>query len=256
MKIERLSIPGPAGALEAILEFNPGQAASHAALVCHPHPLFGGTMHNKVVFRAAKAALLENIPTLRFNFRGVGKSQGEFANADGETEDARAALDYLASRFPAAIILMGFSFGSAVGLRAGAEDSRVVALVGLGLAITHHDYSFLLHNRKPKLFVEGTEDEFGPRDQVEKVIATFSAPKELHWVDGADHFFTGKLEEVEETIRSFLRGITGTSPGGKTLYCPTCESAINDPLVCGDCASVICRRCGTPLENADELGIG
>jgi alpha/beta superfamily hydrolase len=203
-------IPGPAGALEAILEDDPAQTPDRAALVCHPHPLFGGTMHNKVVFRAAKAALLENIPALRFNFRGVGKSQGEFANGAGESDDVRAALDYLGSRFAgAAVILMGFSFGSAVGLPVGVEDSRVVALVGLGLAITRHDYSFLLNSRKPKLFVEGTEDEFGPRDEVEKLIASLPPPKELCWVDGVDHFFTGKLDRVEEVIRIFIRKLTG-----------------------------------------------
>lgn len=203
-------IPGPAGVLESVLEYTPGDTPLYAAIVCHPHPLFGGTMHNKVVFRAAKAALVENIPTLRFNFRGVGKSQGEFANGVGETEDVRAALDSLSSRFPgASVILMGFSFGSEIGLRVGVGDARVVALVGLGLAVTRHEYSFLLGSAKPKLFVQGTNDEFGPRPEVEKLIRAVSPPKELHWVDGVDHFFTGKLDEVQEVIRSFLRRITG-----------------------------------------------
>jgi uncharacterized protein len=211
VKIERQMIPGPAGTLEVVLEYDPSQTAESAALVCHPHPLFGGSMHNKVVFRAAKAAVREGVPALRFNFRGVGKSQGEFGNGLGETEDVRAAVETLSSRFPgASLILMGFSFGSAVGLRVGAEDPRVVALVGLGLAVTRHDYSFLLNSHKPKLFVEGTQDEFGPRDEVEKLIAALPPPTEVHWVDGADHFFTGKLDEVEQVIRQFVRRVRAT----------------------------------------------
>jgi uncharacterized protein len=214
-KIERHMIQGPAGLLEAILEHDPDHASEYTALVCHPHPLYGGTMHNKVAFRAAKSALLEGIPTLRFNFRGVGRSQGAFADGVGETEDARAALDYLSLRYPqASVILMGFSFGSGVGLRVGAEDPRVVALVGLGLAVNHHDYSFLLKCHKPKLFVEGTEDQFGPRDQVETLVASFPPPKELYWVNDVDHFFTGKLHEVEQAIRSFIREVASAADVG------------------------------------------
>jgi uncharacterized protein len=190
------------------LESSPGQKASYAALVCHPHPLFGGTMHNKVVFRASKAALLEGVPVLRFNFRGVGKSTGVFDNGAGELEDVRASLDALLARFPGArVFLAGFSFGSEVGLHVGAEDSRVVALVGLGLAVGRHDYSFLAESQKPKLFIEGTEDQFGPRSEVERLVAGFSPPKRLHWVEGVDHFFTGKLGEVEGVIREFIREI-------------------------------------------------
>lgn len=221
LNIERYMIPGPAGALEAILEHGPDHMAECAALICHPHPLFGGTMHNKVVFRAAKAAVREGVPALRFNFRGVGKSQGEFGNEVGETEDVRAALEHLSSRFPrAGLILMGFSFGSLVGLRVGVEDRRVVALVGLGLAVTGHDYSFLLNSRKPKLFVGATQDEFAPRDRVEALIAALPPPTEVHWVEGADHFFTGKLGEVEQAIRRFVRslraGVISDHHSGKT----------------------------------------
>ncbi|HTV53935.1 MAG TPA: alpha/beta fold hydrolase [Terriglobia bacterium] len=205
-------IQGPVGSLEAILEHDPDHAPQHTALVCHPHPLYGGTMHNKVVFHAAKAALLEGIPTLRFNFRGAGRSQGEFANGVGETQDVRAALDNLSLRYPQApVILMGFSFGSGVGLRVGTEDPRVVALVGLGLAVNHHDYSVLLKCHKPKLFVEGTEDEFGPRDKVESLVALLPPPKKLHWVNGVDHFFTGKLDELEHVVRRFIREVTSAA---------------------------------------------
>jgi alpha/beta superfamily hydrolase len=204
-------IAGPAGRLEAILEHDPSQSPRCVSLVCHPHPLFGGTMHNKVVFRAAKAAVREGLPALRFNFRGVGSSEGEYGNGVGEAHDVRAALDSLSSRFPGApCVLMGFSFGSVVGLRVGVEDYRVVALVGLGLAVSRHDYSFLLNSYKPKLFVQGTQDEFGPKDELERFIAALPPPTDLHWVEGVDHFFTGKLAELEQVIRKFLRKMGDT----------------------------------------------
>jgi alpha/beta superfamily hydrolase len=208
-------IQGRVGLLETILEYDPGHAVEYTAMICHPHPLYGGTMHNKVVFRAAKAALREGLPTLRFNFRGAGRSQGEFGNGVGETDDVRAALDNLSSRYPRTpVILMGFSFGLGVGLRVGAEDPRVVALVGLGLAVNRHDYSFLRKCHKPKLFVQGTEDEFGPRHEVQVIVAAFPPPKKLHWVEGVDHFFTGKLHELERVIGSFIREVTSAAGVG------------------------------------------
>ncbi len=205
-KIDRFSIAGPAGSLEALLESDAQAAPRYAAVVCHPHPLYGGTMHTKIVFRAAKAAVLEGVPALRFNFRGVGTSQGEFAHGIGESGDVRAALDEISARYPGArVFLMGFSFGSAVGLQVGAADERVAALVGMGLPVQKYDFSYLQSCPKPKLFVEGAEDEFGPRAQVEALIAMFSPPKELHWVEGGDHYCTGRLDEVEEVIRKFIR---------------------------------------------------
>ena len=209
-KIDRFSIPGPVGSLEALLEYDPGAAPRCAAVVCHPHPLYGGTMHTKIVFRAAKAAVLEGIPALRFNFRGVGTSQGEFGNGVGEAEDLRAALNEISARWPnAPVIMMGFSFGSSVSLRVGASDGHVIALVGMGLPVQKYDFSYLRNCAKPKLFVEGSEDEFGPRAAVEALIATFSPPKELHWVEGGDHYCTGRLDEVEEVIRGFIRQTVG-----------------------------------------------
>lgn len=165
-------------------------------------------MHTKVVFRAAKAALLEGAPALRFNFRGVGQSQGQYAEGVGELEDVRAALDFLSFRYPQVpIILMGFSFGSGVGLRVGASDARVRALVGMGLPVKSYDYSYLHDCAKPKLMIEGTEDSYGPRVKVEEVYAAMAPPKSLYWVRGADHFFTGRLEEVQGIIQDFVRGV-------------------------------------------------
>ncbi len=190
------------------MEWNPQVTPRHVALVCHPHPLYGGTMHNKVVFRAAKATLLLGVPTLRFNFRGAGKSVGTFTGGDGEREDVRAALDYLAAHFPGLpVCLIGFSFGSWVGLAVGASDSRVSTLVGLGVPVDTYNFDFLRDVRKPKLILQGTRDEFGPVAQVSEFYDSLAEPKQIHWVQGAEHFFAGKLDEVQETLRQFLTPI-------------------------------------------------
>ena len=188
-----------------MLEWDPEGKPGIAAVVCHPHPLYGGTMHNKVVFRAAKAAVQAGLPTLRFNFRGVGKSTGSFSHGIGEREDVKAALDYLGTRFPAVpVCLIGFSFGASVGLRVGASDSRVAALVGLGVPVASSNMDFLRGVLKPKLIIQGTRDQFGPRAQVESFYGSLAEPKQIYWVQNADHLFTGKLEEVQRAIGEFL----------------------------------------------------
>jgi uncharacterized protein len=202
-------ISGPAGELESILEFDPETTPRVTAVVCHPHPLYGGTMHNKVVFRAARAAREAGLPTLRFNFRGVGESQGTHDAGHGERDDVRAALDYLDQRFPRLpACLMGFSFGSWVGLRVGAEDSRTAALVGMGLPTIDSDFGYLRGVTKPKLIVQGTRDQYGRREDVQAVFDALAGPKQIHWVEGADHFFSGRLEEVQGVIHGFLIEIT------------------------------------------------
>ena len=165
-------------------------------------------MHNKVVFRAAKAALEVGLPTLRFNFRGAGRSAGAFASGIGEKEDVREALDYLSARFPGLpVCLVGFSFGSWVGLSVRAADPRVSSLVGLGLPVSSSDFTFLLDVRKPKLIIQGTRDEFGPRTQLQALFDSLAEPKQIHWVEGADHFFAGKLAEVQKALREFLAAV-------------------------------------------------
>ena len=165
-------------------------------------------MHNKVVFRAAKAATQAGLPALRFNFRGVGKSSGSYSQGIGEVQDVTAALSYLAARFPAVpLCLIGFSFGASVGLRVGASDPRVAVLVGLGVPVAVMDLNFLRGVIKPKLIVQGTLDQFGPRDAVERFYNSLAEPKQIHWVNNADHFFTGKLEEVQRVIRDFLKSV-------------------------------------------------
>jgi uncharacterized protein len=207
-KIERLNIPGLAGILEALLEWDPNWKPRQLAIVCHPHPLYGGTMHNKVVFRAAKAATHLEIPTLRFNFRGVGQSGGEYAGGLGERDDARTALDYISARFRhVPVTMMGFSFGSVVALSVGVADSRVNSLVGIGLPVNSSDFSFLSGVLKPKLLVQGTQDQFGAPENLEKLFATLEGPKRLRFVEDADHFLTGRLPELQSEIQEFLRGV-------------------------------------------------
>ena len=162
-------------------------------------------MHNKVVFRAAKAALAAGLPTLRFNFRGTGKSEGEFADGIGERDDARAAMDFLETRFPRTpIVIIGFSFGAWVGLAVGADHPRCAALVGLGLPGKAEDFAFMHDVRKPKLIVQGTLDIYGPRKEIESIFHSLQEPKRVYWVEGADHFFSGRLDEVQKVIREFL----------------------------------------------------
>ncbi|HET7215662.1 MAG TPA: alpha/beta family hydrolase [Terriglobia bacterium] len=207
-KIERLAISGPEGNLEGLLEWNPEWKPRQLAMVCHPHPLYGGSMHNKVVFRAAKAAINLKIPTLRFNFRGVGHSAGKYAEGIGERDDARSTLDYLTERFPQVpVSMMGFSFGSVVALAVGSTDPRVNSLVGIGLPANSTDFSFLNDDRKPKLVVQGTQDRFGSRQTVEKVFSSLKGLKRLRFVQDADHFLTGKLHDLQLEIQDFLQSI-------------------------------------------------
>ncbi len=198
-------IEGPAGRLEAMLWTVASADPSLAAVVCHPHPLFGGTMHNKVVFQAAKAIHGRGIPVLRFNFRGAGLSEGVHDKGRGERDDVRAALDYLTREFPRRPILLGgFSFGAWVGLRVGCQDARVTKLIGLGLPVNDSDLSYLRTRAKPKLIIQGGNDEFGSRANVEALFATMPEPKHLVIVEGADHFFAGKLDQVAATIDAWL----------------------------------------------------
>ncbi len=212
---------GPAGRLEALL--NTGRDdAPYAALVCHPHPAGGGTMHNKVVYHAMKAFASFGLPVLRFNFRSVGLSEGEHDDGIGEQEDVRAALDWLERKFSRPILFAGFSFGSNVGLRACCGDLRVPGLIGLGLPVRaegrDYSYGFLPKCTAPKLFISGDHDQYGPLDVLESVFAGAPEPKRLVWIAGADHFFQGtadspgpKLEQMQQEIRSWLQSQFGLS---------------------------------------------
>jgi alpha/beta superfamily hydrolase len=184
--------------------------ATHAALVCHPHPVFGGTLHNKVVFHAMKALNGFGFPVLRFNFRGAGLSEGLHDHGNGEAEDVRAALDWLEREYTLPIIFAGFSFGAAVGLRVACPDDRVKALIGLGTPIApvddrNYEFTFLQSCAKPKLFVSGTRDQFGPKAKLQAMVDALPEPKRLVLIDSADHFFEGRLRELRESIEEWLR---------------------------------------------------
>jgi uncharacterized protein len=214
--IRSLFLDGPAGRLEAVLNVG-SENATHCALVCHPHPLYGGTLHNKVVFHTMKALHSFGFPVLRFNFRGTGLSQGVHDEGRGEVEDVGSALDWLDGELHLPIIFAGFSFGAAVGLRAACPDARVKAAIALGFPVApvpasqgearSYDFDFLKTCDKPKLFVSGSHDQFGPRTQLEEAVRSFANPKKLVIIEGADHFFEGRLREMREQIELWVREV-------------------------------------------------
>jgi uncharacterized protein len=207
-------LKGPAGPLEGILdEAADGRTGPpHAAVVfAHPHPQFGGTMHTKAVYQGAKGLTRIGSAVLRFNFRGVGRSAGTFDQGDGEKEDFRAALDYMANRYPAARLwAAGFSFGSWVALEVGSEDERVEALIGIAppvaTSVSGMNYTFpnTLASTKPKFFVQGEADEVCPIQGMWAFYGKLPEPKELVVIDGADHLFEGKTQEVGEALADLL----------------------------------------------------
>ncbi|HKV23097.1 MAG TPA: alpha/beta family hydrolase [Candidatus Acidoferrum sp.] len=199
-------LDGPAGRLEAILWSPAAGAPPMAALVCHPHPLFGGTMHNKVVYNAAKSLDALGLAVLRFNFRGTALSEGTHDKGIGERGDVRAALDFLAAEFPKIpLLLAGFSFGSWVGLRVGCEDARVKFLIGLGAPVNNVDFSYLESCAKPKLFVHGENDQFGDASKLKTMVASLPGENRTVIVPGAEHFFQGKLDQLNAAITDWTR---------------------------------------------------
>jgi len=202
---------GPAGRLEAILNTG-SENALYAAVVAHPHPLGGGTMHNKVVYHATKAFSSFGLPVLRFNFRGTGLSEGVHDEGRGEVDDVRAALDWMVDRYRLPILFAGFSFGSNVGFRACCGDARVHGLVGLGLPVRaegrDYTYRFLpACGAVPKLFISGDHDEYGPKDVLESVLVSAPEPKRVIWVEGADHFFAGIAQSPASKLGTMNAGI-------------------------------------------------
>ena len=219
--IRSLFLNGPAGRLEALL--NAGVAdATHAALVCHPHPLFGGTLHNKVVFHTMKALNSFGFPVLRFNFRGTGLSEGEHDQGNGEVDDVRAAFDWLEAEFHLPLVFAGFSFGSAIGLRAACPDERVRAVIGVGTPVIPvaeateearvYTLDFLRECGKPKLFISGARDKFSPREKLEQLVAGVPEPKKVIFIEGADHFFEGRLREMRDAIEAWVKDAISSQP--------------------------------------------
>lgn len=210
-----VKIPVSHGYLEATLREPEGEGEPRgAAVVCHPHPLHGGTMHTKAVFRTAQALNEAGLLALRFNFRGVGTSTGSYEEGVGEKEDVRAALDWLADEAPGLpLVVAGFSFGSIVGLSVGAEDERVRAMVGLGLPLELSDASFLADVGKPVLVVQGEHDQFASAAGVQEEARRWGDHVTMVAVAGADHFFHERFDELREAVREyFLEG-----PGADAL---------------------------------------
>jgi uncharacterized protein len=206
-RIESLLLEGPAGKLEALLEEPETGAPREACLVCHPHPLFGGTMHNKVVYRIARGMRRAGAVVLRFNFRGVGQSEGVYDRGEGEVEDARAALGFLRERYPDLPYSMaGFSFGSRVIMRLGCALSPV-RLIAVGFPTSHGEFGYLATCGIPKYFIQSAIDEFGPKEALETLFQGIAEPKHLEFIDASDHFFAGALDRLEEEIAAIRRGI-------------------------------------------------
>lgn len=210
-QLQSVEIPAPHGMLEGLLRMPDSQPTAGAtppmaAVVCHPHPLYGGTMHTKAVFRITQALVDLGIPTLRFNFRGVGRSTGSYDHGRGEREDVRAALDYLAGVFPdVPLALGGFSFGSWVALPLGCADARVVQLIGAGVPLASLPVDTLAACAKYKLIVQGERDQYGPKDELVRWFASVADPKDLRIVEDADHFFTGRQAELVQAVTSYFQ---------------------------------------------------
>jgi hypothetical protein len=204
-KIESLFLDGSAGRLEALLEEPEEGSPREAALVCHPHPQHGGTMHNKVVYRIAKGLRHSGCVVLRFNYRGVNLSEGTYANGEGELDDAKVALTYLRSRYPdLPFTLAGFSFGSRIALRMGCAGMGARRVIAVGFPTVYKDKSYLDGCTVPKTFVQSTHDEFGPVADLQTVVDGLTGPKHLELIEAQDHFFAGALEQLETTITGLL----------------------------------------------------
>jgi len=200
-RIESHSIAGPAGSLDALLEEPDDRDPHTAAVVCHPHPLYGGTMHNKVVYRLARGLRRAGLVVLRFNFRGVGRSQGAHAHLAGEIEDARAALAWLRARYSGLpFALAGFSFGARVVTRLGCEIEATRFVMAAGFPTQMGPAGYLESCAAPKIIIQSTHDQFGPRTELDSLYARLREPKELIWVESSDHFFAGGLEALEEEV--------------------------------------------------------
>ena len=207
-----LFIPVAHGQLEAILKEPRQGTPKGVALVLHPHPLGGGTMHNKVVFRAAAALNDARLAVLRINFRGVGQSTGQHDEGRGERDDVRAGLDYLSQQYPGVrITVCGFSFGSRVGLEVAIHDPRVSFLIGIGTPLDKYDFSFLAECRKPLLLVHGENDEFGDVEQLRRLVAELeiNVPVRLVVIPGAGHFFEKHLDELKRAITDWATDLHG-----------------------------------------------
>jgi uncharacterized protein len=200
-RIESLFIAGPSGRLEASLEEPETQEPVAAAIACHPHPQHGGTMHNKVVYRLARGLRKAGCVALRFNFRGVNLSEGVYDHGLGEIDDAAAALQELRGRYPQLpIVVSGFSFGARVALRLAANDDTLSRVIAVGFPTKYPNREYVYDVRIPKFFIQSTHDEFAPRKEMEDFFKTLDPPKQISWVEAADHFFRDNLDGLEAEV--------------------------------------------------------
>lgn len=200
-KIESLFIPGPAGRLEALLEEPEDTPPVEAAVVCHPHPQHGGTMHNKVVYRIARGLRRAGCVVLRFNFRSVNLSEGVYDSGIGELEDARACLAHLRARYPELpFTLAGFSFGSRIALRIACARAGARRAIAVGFPTIYQDHDYLDHCTVPRIFIQSTHDQYGPVDQLKPFVESLPEPRKLILIEARDHFFAGGLEPLENAV--------------------------------------------------------
>lgn len=206
-----IEIPGPVGPLEGLINAKPQGALRAIAVLAHPLPTAGGTMHTKAVFHAAKALARIDCPVLRFNFRGVGRSAGSFSDGPGEQDDFRAALHFMRDRYPEMkrVWAAGMSFGAWVAMTAGAEAPEVTALIGIAPPVTRRDFSPVIAAAKPTFIIHGEHDELIPMKEVRKFYSSLAEPKELVMIDSADHLFEGKVAEVGDAVADLLQDYDG-----------------------------------------------
>jgi len=206
-----VDIPVPHGRLEALHWKVEGACA--AAVVCHPHPLHGGTMDNHVTYRVAGAFREAGVSALRFNFRGAGRSTGRFDNGRGEVHDARAALDFLQGDQPGVPLwVAGFSFGSRVALQLALEDPRVERVMAVGMALRAFDFGLVRQIHKPKAFVQGDRDEFAPLEDVQRMVEEAPPPRKLFVVPDCDHLATGRLEAFSQVAAEAVAWLRDSVP--------------------------------------------
>ena len=207
IRVINVDIPGPAGLLEGMINARIGVDARAVAVLAHPLPTAGGTMHTKALFHAAKALARIDVPVLRFNFRGVGRSAGAFSDGVGEQEDFRSALAFMTTRYPDKrhIWCGGMSFGSWIAMTVGAGDPHVTAVIGIACPVSRYDYSPVVSAHKPTFLVHGERDELASLKDIRRFYATLSEPKELVVIDAANHLFDGKASEVGDAIEDLLK---------------------------------------------------
>lgn len=201
-RLSPVEFAGPAGKLEGMLHHDPALTPAHVAVFCHQHPLYGGTMHNKVVFRASEALAEMGLPVLRFNFRGVNHSEGEHDAGRGEQEDVRAAMHFITSRFgPLPVLLGGTSFGAAMALQVGCIDRGVTAMLVVAPPISGYEYPGLASCARPKAVIQGTADTVCPEERLLGEWPRWAGPKRLFEVSGGSHFFDRQLPELKAAVR-------------------------------------------------------